>query len=319
MFCPKCGTSNDEAASVCVSCGNALSLPGQAASTSRSNADESISDEEYYKAIIGPKNQDYYLQHFSRFDDEGKAGTTWHWPAFFVTFYWLLYRKMWLNALMYFLFPYAFLALFGILGVVARGAAGLVIVTGYLLYFVAIFVLLPMYANALYYRQCKKTIAAVCSTSHNTQRQLGELSGKGGTSSVVIFVILILTFVGFLGILAAIAIPAYQEYTTRARTAQAMNIGRSAEEFVGNYYDQYKSFPRSLETANFQASLPPAIREVGVDNQTGTVTITMNGAAAIGGKTIMFIPQDAGGQLSWTCMSEEIQDRYLPLECRRSR
>ena len=320
MFCSKCGTSNDEAASFCASCGYALPQPGQAASMPQAQADESISDEEYYKAIIGPKNQDYYLRQFSRFDDEGKAGTTWHWPAFFVSFYWLLYRKMWLNALMYFIFPYLFLVLFGILGVAARGSAGLLILVGYLLYFVAIFILFPMYANALYYRQCKKTIAAVCSTSHNTQRQLGELSGKGGTSIVVIFVIFIFTFIAFLGILAAVAIPAYQDYTTRARTAQAMNIGRSAEEFVGNYYYQYKSFPRSLEASNFAASLPPSVKEISVDSQTGTITIMMNGAAAIGDKTILFVPsQDVGGQLAWTCMSEEIQDRYLPRECRQAR
>ena len=120
MFCSKCGTSNDEAASFCASCGYALPLPGQATATPKAQADESISDEEYYKTIIGPKNQDYYLRQFSRFDDEGKAGASWHWPAFFVSFYWLLYRKMWLNALMYFIFPYLFLVLFGILGVAAR-------------------------------------------------------------------------------------------------------------------------------------------------------------------------------------------------------
>lgn len=320
MLCPKCGTSNDEAASSCVNCGYELSPPAQAASIPRVNADESVSDEEYYKAIIGPKNQDYYLQRFSRFDDEGNAGASWHWPAFFVSFYWLLYRKMWVNALIYFFLPYIIMIPFGIVGAMFGGSAGLLIVTGYLLYFVAIFILMPMYANAFYYKHCKKTIAAVCSTSHNTQRQLGELSGKGGTSSVVIFIILILTFVVFLGILAAIAVPAYQDYTSRARTAQAMNIGRAAEEFVGNYYDQYRSFPRSFETSNFAASLPPAVKDVSIDSQTGTIAITMNGAAAVNGKAIMLIPaQDANGQLTWTCMSEEIQDRYLPRECRQPR
>jgi Tfp pilus assembly protein PilE len=320
MFCSKCGTPNDEAASFCASCGYALPLPGQTASTPQAKAEESISDEEYYKAIIGPKNQGYYLEYFSRFDDEGKAGASWHWPAFFVSFYWLLYRKMWLNALIYFFLPYLILIPFGIIGAAAGNAAGGLIVLGYLVYLVAIFILMPMYANALYYKQCKKTITAVCSTSHGTQRQLGELSGKGGTSSVVIFIILIMTFVAFVGILAAIAIPAYQDYTIRARTSQAMSIGRSAEEFVGNYYDLYRSFPRSLEASNFAASLPPAVKEVSVDSQTGTITITMDGAAAVSGKTIMFIPaQDADGQLTWSCMSEEIQDRYLPRECRQSR
>jgi hypothetical protein len=62
------------------------------------------------------------------------------------------------------------------------------------------------------------------------------------------------------------------------------------------------------------------VKEVSVDSQTGTITITMNGAAAIGDKTILFVPsQDVGGQLAWTCMSEEIQDRYLPRECRQAR
>ena len=177
-----------------------------------------------------------------------------------------------------------------------------------------------MYANALYYKHCKKIILEVQASSHNTQIQLGELSGKGGTSKVVIIVILVLTFIAFIGILAAVAIPAYQAYTIKAQTTQAVIVGDAAESFVGDYYDQYKSIPRSLETAEFMSSLPPAIKDVSIDNQTGVITLTMAGASLVNGKTLMFVPAvDANNQLAWSCVSEEIQSMYLPRECRQSR
>jgi type II secretory pathway pseudopilin PulG len=321
MLCSKCATSNDDDATVCVNCGFEFPPPGQSTPKPRTRVEDApVSEEEYYKAVIGSRNQDYYLNRFSRFDDDGQVSPTWHWPAFFVTFYWLLYRKMWLNALIYFFLPYIIMIPLGIIGGVLGSAFGGVIILGYLLYFAVAFIGIPMYANALYYRQCNKIIDDVRSTSHNTQRQLGELSGKGGTSKVVIIVILIFTFIAFIGILAAVAIPAYQAYTVKARTSQALSIGRSAENFVDDYYSQYSSIPRSLEATDFASSLPPAIKEVRLDNQTGTITVTMDGPAAINGKSILFVPAlEADNRLSWTCMSEEIQDLYLPRECQRSR
>jgi type IV pilus assembly protein PilA len=131
---------------------------------------------------------------------------------------------------------------------------------------------------------------------------------------------LIVVFVAFIGILAAVAIPAYQGYTIKARISQAVKAGRSATDYVDNYYNQYRSIPRSLEAAYFVVPLPAAVKEAGVDSQTGTITITLNSAAVIGGKTLKFVPaRDASDHLGWTCMSEEIQDRYLPQECRQSR
>jgi Tfp pilus assembly protein PilE len=321
MFCSKCGSANDDAAKFCVSCGNALILTGKAASIPPVQAEEPASDEEYYKAVLGAKNQDYYLGHFSRFDDERKISPTWNWPAFLVTFYWLLYRKMWLNAAIYFVLPYILLILFWVVGAVAGGAVGIVVTLGYFVYLGAVLVVIPMYANALYYTQCRKTIEAVRSTTQGTQRQLGELAGKGGTSHAAYIFILITTFVAVIGILAAIAIPAYQDYTTKARMAQAATVGRAATGYVDNYFSQYRSIPRNLDAADFMSSLPPNVKEVSVDNQAGTITITMKGAAAIEGKSLKFSAaiEGAGDRLRWTCMGEEIQDRYLPQECRRMR
>ena len=56
---------------------------------------------ELYRAAIGPSAQDYYLKHFLRFDSEGKTSATWHWPAYWATLNWLIYRRMWAWALGY--------------------------------------------------------------------------------------------------------------------------------------------------------------------------------------------------------------------------
>ena len=60
--------------------------------------------QKYYKAAIGEKNADFYLSRFHHFDSNG-VRPSWNWPAFFFTFYWLLYRKMGLFALVYVLLP----------------------------------------------------------------------------------------------------------------------------------------------------------------------------------------------------------------------
>ena len=320
MFCSKCGSSNDDAAKFCVGCGNALSQSDKPTAMRPAQAEEPASDQEYYKAVLGPMNQDYYLDHFSRFDDEGKLSPTWNWSAFLVTFYWLLYRKMWVNAAIYFFLPCMLWILFWVVGAVAGSLVGIVVSLGYFGYVAAILIVLPMYANALYYKHCKKMIGTVRASTQGTQRQLGELAGKGGTSRAAYIFILAVNCVAVIGILAAIAIPAYQDYTSRTRMTQAVTVGRAATAYVDNYYNQYRSIPRNLDAADFMSSLPPSVKAVTVDNQTGTISITMKGAKAIEDKSLKFVSAIVGGDhLSWTCMSEEIQDRYLPQDCRRSR
>ncbi|QLA18509.1 DUF2628 domain-containing protein [Desulfolutivibrio sulfoxidireducens] len=51
-----------------------------------------------YRAFIGPEEHKY-LPRFKRFDElAGNFKAGWHWPAFFFTFWWLLYRKLYLFA-----------------------------------------------------------------------------------------------------------------------------------------------------------------------------------------------------------------------------
>src|SRR4030067_3692978 len=219
MFCSQCGNANDIAAKYCSNCGSVLPQAVQNAPTPHAKINASGNSEEFYKAIVGPKNQGYYLHHFSRFDSTGKGSASWHWPAFFVTFSWFLYRKMWLNALIYFFL----LGLVNILYVFAETAeksGGTIIYKVYfLLYFVGIVILPPMYANALYYKHCKKKISETSASSHDLQSRLSELSEKGRTSIVGV-VFSVMQIIAIIGILAAVAVPAYQSSIKKATSTE---------------------------------------------------------------------------------------------------
>jgi len=313
MFCPKCGTSNNDSSKFCSSCGNSLSA---LAGSQSSSQDYSVNQGEFYKAAIGPKNQDYYLTRFLRFDQEGKAGGSWHWPAFFLTFYWLLYRKMWLNALVYFLSPYLLLIPVGIISVVFGKGGEVLVGLGYVLYLIAIFIVPPIYANALYYKHCNKKIAEVKTNTKDTQRQLGEVSGKGGTSNVILIFVCIFMFIAVIGILAAIAIPAYSDYTNRVRTAQAVVIGKTATLAVTDYYYSNQQVPSDLSETGFLMPIDPNVRSVVINPSNGVITLTL-ASIPLDGKTILFVPSlDSNKQIQWKCTSHNIETRRLPQECR---
>ena len=75
---------------------------------------------------------------------------------------------------------------------------------------------------------------------------LAELIGNGGTSGAALIVVLAFGFVAIIGILAAIAIPAYQDYSIKARLVQTYTIEREVALAVDTYYNKHQKLPRQL-------------------------------------------------------------------------
>ena len=113
-----------------------------------------------YRAAIGPRGQDYYLRHFARFDGEGKTGASWNWAAYWTTFNWLVYRKMWGWALAY-VAALSGLALlvFGVGKLVLNYSDTSAILVSLLLLTLA-FVVPGLYANGWFYTHCNEKITA---------------------------------------------------------------------------------------------------------------------------------------------------------------
>lgn len=54
-----------------------------------------------YRAAIGPVNTAHYLALFARFNEAGRAGPAWNWAAGFLTLNWLVFRQLWIAAMVY--------------------------------------------------------------------------------------------------------------------------------------------------------------------------------------------------------------------------
>lgn len=315
MYCRHCGSQNPDSARFCIACGAAIS--SHANGTVHAAGDQHPLEK--YEAVIGPDNRDYYLSHFSRMRDGGSR-LSWHWPAFFLTSYWLLYRKMWIPALVYFIMPFVLLIPFGAVVAALAPTSGAAQSSVYLLYVGAYFFLPAMFANSLYFRHCRQKIESVAATSGSRERQLGELSAKGGTSGIAMLAISALFLIAMLGILAAIAIPAYQQYTIKAKVAQAESFGKLAAGSVAAYYYVNQKIPASLADTNFSAPYPSTVRELSMNPDDGTIMVKVSvGHPAVDGRSVMLVPTfDDDKKIEWTCLSRDIPEVHLPLACQAS-
>ncbi|MGH8741055.1 MAG: NINE protein [Burkholderiales bacterium] len=160
---------------------------------------------------------------------------------------------------------------------------------------------------------------AYCFTSED---RLNEKYSAHGTAALVLVIVGVFFIVAMLGILAAVAIPAYQDYTSRARSVGAILSVNPWRAAVGEHFAEHKRLPDGI--ADLDRNLvpgEPADRygkpSLGPE---GVITLTfLPTAGHMSGKTIVFRPQVAGNELVWDCSGGTLEPKYRPARCRAPR
>jgi len=119
--------------------------------------------------------------------------------------------------------------------------------------------------------------------------------------------------VAIIGILAAIAIPAYQDYTIRARNAEVLSLMGSAKTTVSEIIANNGG---TLAANNCLGWVAPAAtpNTASITCTAATGVIVGTGTARAGGNVITLTPTAAPGGVRWACTSTIA--RYSPAECR---
>lgn len=126
--------------------------------------------------------------------------------------------------------------------------------------------------------------------------------------------------VAIIGILAAVAIPAYQDYTIRAKISEVMVIASAAKTTTSEYYLSTGSMPDSTGQAgiNTNADQSDYVSLIQfATNGTGAVlTYTLDNLGDPDGQTIVFTGSGNSNGVQWTCDQGTADAKYLPANCR---
>ena len=129
--------------------------------------------------------------------------------------------------------------------------------------------------------------------------------------------------VAIIGILAAVALPAYQDYTTRAKVSEVVLAASSARTNLAEIVSTNNAgFPvtASYTPAPQSSKYVKAVTYASTASGTGQVLVEAQGDSNITGKFLSLTgTADANGQVTWVCgvpTSNPILTKYLPASCR---
>ena len=126
--------------------------------------------------------------------------------------------------------------------------------------------------------------------------------------------------VAIIGILAAVAIPAYQDYTVRAKVTEGLSLASAGKTAVSEYFSANGTLPGDNTEAGMAGAEDISGNSVdSVTVSTGGVITVVFSATAVDGSTLQLTPATSAGKIVWTCeagATNGLEGMYLPSSCR---
>ncbi len=125
--------------------------------------------------------------------------------------------------------------------------------------------------------------------------------------------------VAIIGILAAVALPAYQDYTIRARVSEAITVASAAKTTVSENISNNGGALPADACIGVNTIAAPIGNVASLTCAAATGIISVTSVAAAGGVTLDLrptAPGAAGASIVWDCVRTAGENKHVPAECR---
>jgi|SRR6516162_10826226 type IV pilus assembly protein PilA len=151
--------------------------------------------------------------------------------------------------------------------------------------------------------------------------------------------------VAIIGILAAIAIPAYQDYTIRAKVTEGLNLAAAAKTTVAEGFQSGDMAGMAAAAGAWSFAATKYVSKITITPGTGVITVTFDTSASgipalAGANTVAFTPNvlkapptaGVAGNMDWACASAtnvtasgagltgisagSVLPKYVPTQCK---
>jgi type IV pilus assembly protein PilA len=125
--------------------------------------------------------------------------------------------------------------------------------------------------------------------------------------------------VAIIGILAAVAVPAYQDYSIRAKVSEALGRASEAKVAVAETAAALGGLANvTAANSGYTSTASTYVASIGITDATGVITITTTNTGAATQPIMVLTPTQAaiGAPLTWVCTLSAGLAQHVPASCR---
>ena len=264
-------------------------------------------DRSQLEPAIG-RNADYYIRRFEKIDAGHRAG--WNWAAFFLSTAWFSYRGLGGWAALNLAAPWVGMLLMAFMMSVSVYLGVLILIA----YPVVFFLLVPLYADFLYYQRIKRAVAHAADGGKPSPPTRPVSATVVGLAAVILPALVLMIYQG-----------SRVDYAPRAQVSEAISLMGGAKTSVAEYFADKGKWPDNFKqvaenTSGRYTERVEITSGAGAASGALVMTATMRKEGVrseVAGKTVQMRSVDEGK--TWTCSRgpvNGVDNKYLPGSCR---